>query len=270
MRRTISWVLAAFLFAGAGSTLAMAAQTPGADDGDALAGTTWELTTLTGEDGTAVAIDQPANYTLSFMEAGELVIGADCNTALATYTIDGDSVSIDVGPMTLVYCGDESHSDAFVFGVGQSATYSLDDMCGLVLAAGEGSGSLELQRSLFGAVWQWDIFQSSDDSEIVPDDPTRFTIEFIDHETFAIGADCNRGRGTYTRNGSEIDLQVLLLTRAFCGDDSLDTQYLTFLDEVVSLVFRDGGLHLALPMDGGIMSFSPMPYGDASDQDTDG
>ena len=270
MRRVGSLFLAVMLLVGVGSPFLASAQTPDASAEAGLAGTTWELVSIESEAGAPVMIDIPGNYTLSFMDDGQLIIGADCNTALSSYTQDGDAITILPGPTTLMYCGDESHSNAFLISAEAATSVTTDESGNLVLTpasdAGEGAGVLVLQRSLQGTVWQWDLFQSSDESEIAPEDPTRFTVEFIDSETVVIGADCNRGRGVYSRNGSEIDIEILLLTRAYCGDESLDTQFISMLDEATSFVFQDGGLHLALPMDAGIMSFSPMPYDNAEDQ----
>jgi heat shock protein HslJ len=266
MRRLGSFLLAAFLFATAGTSMIASAQTPEAAS-DSLVGTTWELMSMEVEAGSSVAIENSGSYTVYFIEEGQIVVTADCNTMLGTYTIDGDMITITGGPMTLAYCGDESHSDAFVLSLTSAAMISTNEIGELILTPGEGAdegaGTLTFQRSLLGTIWRWTVFQSSDDSEITPEDPSRFTIEFIDEDTVAIGADCNRGRGIYTRNGSEIDIDIQLLTRAYCGDDSLHDQYIQFLDEAVSVVFVDGGMHLSMPMDAGIMSFSPVAYGPA-------
>jgi len=265
MRRLTSLLLAALLFASMGSALTVSAH-DGVHEDD-LVGTTWELISIEAEAGAPITIEDSTRYTIYFIEEGRMVIGADCNTAMASYTLTDDGITVEPGPMTLAYCGDESNSDQFVLSVGAAATIAIDEIGQLVLTPGEGAaegaGVLTLQQSLIGTIWQWTVFQSSDDSEIAPEDPSRFTIEFVDEDTVVIGADCNRGRGVYTRNGSEIDIEIQLLTRAFCGEDSLHDQYLQFLDEAVSLVFVDGGLHLSFPMDAGIMTFEPVPYGEA-------
>ncbi len=267
MRRLTSLLLAAVLFASVGSAMFVSAQTPEAEGNTGLVGTTWELISIEAEAGSPILIEDSTRYTLNFIEEGRIAFGADCNVGGATYTLEGDAITVTPGPMTLAYCGDESNSDQFVLSLNSATSITIDEIGQLILTPGddaaEGAGTLTLQRSLLGTVWQWTVFQSSDESEIAPEDPSRFTIEFIDEDTVAIGADCNRGRGVYTRNGSEIDIEIQLLTRAFCGEDSLHDQYLQFLDEAISLVFVDGGLHLSFPMDAGIMTFEPVPYGEA-------
>ena len=188
--------------------------------------------------------------------------------AVGEYTIDGDAITVIVGPMTMAFCGDGSFSDQFVLSVGAAETITSTESGELVLTPGEDAAddaaTLILRQSLIGTVWTWTGFQSSDESEIVPEDSTRYTIEFLKDGTVALGVDCNRGRGVYTRDGSSLTIEVQILTRVFCGDESLHDEYLRLLGDVVSLTFADGGLHLALTMDAGIMSFEPMPYAPAA------
>jgi heat shock protein HslJ len=270
MLRLRTLLFAALVFVTAGSATIASAQTPEAPEGDAFTGTTWELVSIEVEAGTAMEIANPGDYTLQFIEAGSIVMNADCNTALSMYELDGESITVFPGPMTLALCPEGSQSDLMVASVVAATSITTDEIGRLILTPAEGAegvGTLTFQRSLVGTVWQWTVFQSSDESEIVPEDPTRFTIEFIDDHTVAVGVDCNRGRGVYTRNGSEIDIDIQMLTRAYCGEDSLHDQYLEFLDQAVSVVFVDGGLHLSFPMDAGIMSFEPVPYGPFDTED---
>lgn len=265
MHRLKSMLLAALLFVTAGAATIAGAQTPEPAMGDAYTGTTWELVGIEVEAGASMIIPNPGDYTLQFVEAGSVVMDADCNTAFALYELDGESITVTPGPMTLALCDEGSHSDLFVASVIAATSITMNDNGQLILTPGDDAteevGTLTFQRSLVGTIWQWTVFQGSDESKIVPEDPGRFTIEFIDDHTVAIGVDCNRGRGVYSRNGSEIDIDIQMLTRAYCGEESLHDQYLEFLDQVVSLVFADGGLHFSFPMDAGVMSFEPIPYG---------
>jgi len=52
--------------------------------------------------------------------------------------------------------------------------------------------------------------------------------------------------GTYTVNGSQLMLEVGATTRAACPPGSLSEKYLQYLNDVVSYVFQDGDLYLAL------------------------
>ena len=79
-----------------------------------LRGTTWQWTRL--QDPTQhIQIEEPSNYTLKFAPDGNLAVKADCNRARGSYkTGKGSSISIKLGPMTLVACTRDSRGNEFV------------------------------------------------------------------------------------------------------------------------------------------------------------
>ncbi|MGH2551306.1 MAG: META domain-containing protein, partial [Thermomicrobiales bacterium] len=160
-------------------------------------------------------------------------------------------------PMTLVMCSEDSLSNQWIDDIDQAVSYSINDDGQLSLNLPADAGFVRLAPSLAGVVWEWTGLLSMDGTITTPDDPSHYTIEFLADGAIAVGADCNRGRGTYTRDGSSIDLEVLALTRAMCEPGSLSNDFIGYVNTVTSLVFADGALHLALPMDGGILSFTP-------------
>ena len=72
-------------------------------------------------------VDQPENYTLHFLEDGTVQIKADCNNGSGKYTVDGSSIQIEVGAMTLAACPPESRSDDFIKYLGSAAIYFFQD-----------------------------------------------------------------------------------------------------------------------------------------------
>jgi heat shock protein HslJ len=83
-------------------------------------------------------------------------------------------------------------------------------------------------------IWQWTTLtnRSSGETTTVPD-PENYTITFPADGTLDGKADCNTFGGTYTQeNGFHINLGSS--TMAYCGDDSLDQQYLTLLGSIVA------------------------------------
>ena len=68
-------------------------------------------------------VETPESYTLTFNEDGTVNIVADCNNAIGSYTTDGSSISIEVGPMTMAACPPESRSDDFIKYLGFAAIY---------------------------------------------------------------------------------------------------------------------------------------------------
>jgi heat shock protein HslJ len=101
-----------------------------------------------------------------------------------------------------------------------------------------------------GIVWQWLNVTNKTTSETttVPN-PENYTITFNEDGTIAGKADCNNFSGTYSQeNGLTITLGAS--TMAFCGEDSLDQQYLQLLGSVVA-GGPDGMGNLALENAGG-------------------
>jgi heat shock protein HslJ len=68
-------------------------------------------------------IDNPDQYTVEFLSDGQVKIKADCNHASGTYTAEGSSISIEMGPMTMAHCGPDSLSDEFILALGNARIY---------------------------------------------------------------------------------------------------------------------------------------------------
>ena len=105
-------------------------------------------------------------------------------------------------------------------------------------------------NTIQGVVWQWVSVtdQSTKQTTTVPN-PENYTITFNADYTFTGKADCNNIAGTYSQqNGFKITLGPS--TMAFCGEKSLDTQYLQLLGSVAA-GGPDGAGGLALETAGG-------------------
>lgn len=87
-----------------------------------LTGTVWQWVSLTTPlDETAVA--DPTRYTITFNADGIAAIKADCNAVVASYTVDGSSLTITPGPSTLVACPEDSIADQFVASLSNATVY---------------------------------------------------------------------------------------------------------------------------------------------------
>jgi heat shock protein HslJ len=107
---------------------------------------------------------------------------------------------------------------------------------------------------LAGTTWRLAALQSSDDAigTMRPADPSLYEITFNADGTASLRLDCNRGTGTWTSPGdNQLTFTPLAVTRAFCGEGSLDTRVARELGYVRSYV-RDGDtLTLNMMADGG-------------------
>ena len=105
-------------------------------------------------------------------------------------------------------------------------------------------------NSVTGIVWQWMSVtnQTTKQTDTVPD-PENYTITFNTDGSLTGKADCNSFSGTYSQeNGFTIKLGAT--TTAYCGDASLDQQYLQLLGGIAA-GGPDGAGNLALETAGG-------------------
>ena len=132
-------------------------------------------------------------------------------------------------------------------------TYALENDT-LALVASETT-----MPELVGPVWMWVRFDDmAGENNIVVDDPTQYTLEFIADGTYRLKADCNQGGGGYTVDGNSLTLGPGPMTLAACGPESLYDDYVKNLVDVVTFVFDGENLILNLKMEAGNMVFTPI------------
>jgi heat shock protein HslJ len=121
------------------------------------------------------------------------------------------------------------------------------------------AGSGAAGASPIGTLWQLDRIQMMDDTELRPDDPTRYTLSLGADGAVAVRADCNRGHGRHQLDGVQLRIGPLATTRMMCPAGSLGDRYAQLLDISASWMFVDGQLAIATAMDAAILFFSPAP-----------
>jgi len=237
-----------------------------AGTGPALAGIVWEWISTTAGDGVVTAND-PSRYQITFNEDGTLLVKADCNNVIGSYTTgEGGAMTITLGPSTLVACPEDSQADLLTAALPNVALYSFIDG-DLVLDLPYSSGSIRLRAAgevetgpmLTGVTWQWNSTTTAIET-ITVEDPSRYTIVFFDDGTAGIKADCNVGNAEYTagEDGS-ISLTLGAMTRAFCPE-SQDQVFLAGLQAAAVYSFADNGdLLLDMIADSGTMRFAGIP-----------
>jgi heat shock protein HslJ len=111
-------------------------------------------------------------------------------------------------------------------------------------------------EGLTGAVWRWFATELNNDTEVSPPDPESYTIEFLADGQVAVQADCNRASGTYTANDGSMTITLGPSTAAFCGEASLDQDFLRALGQVAAYRVEATNLFLDLRADAGTMRFA--------------
>jgi heat shock protein HslJ len=259
MLRSITATILALLATGAVGPLTVAGfqgtpeATPAAEP--VLTPVVWQWTALELADGSTQSPDDPAKYTIQFRPDGRYVLQIDCNGGGGEYTVDGSSLQLGVAMTTLMACPPGSLDTVFLPPLEEVVSFAYEEE-ELVLTLAAAAGAMRFAPTLTGVVWQWQGFEGGDGSEVVPDDPARYTVEFLDDGSVLAQVDCNSGSGVYTASDGQLDISQLATTRMACPPDSLDADFARILDEATSYTFREGNLCLALPADAGIAEFA--------------
>jgi heat shock protein HslJ len=103
----------------------------------------WQGTTL--GDGTRVTVADPSRYTLQLLPDGSVAVKADCNRVSGTYTLNGSSLTITLGPSTLAACPPDSQADVYLQQLGSVEEYAYDGAA-LILNMRLDSGSMRFLK----------------------------------------------------------------------------------------------------------------------------
>jgi heat shock protein HslJ len=88
----------------------------------------WQWTGLDGEGpGSQLQVPDPENYNIVFLEDGIYYFRADCNTGSGDYTMEGSSLTLGPGMMTLVACGEESLDSEYLASLANVTSASIED-----------------------------------------------------------------------------------------------------------------------------------------------
>jgi para-nitrobenzyl esterase len=113
--------------------------------------------------------------------------------------------------------------------------------------------------ALPGSRWRLVRIEFMNDTEAVPADPSRYTLEFGAGGALSGQADCNRIRGRWAASGTSMTLGPFAATRAMCPPGSLSDRYVRSLEAAASWRIVAGDLTLAMKMDAGILHFERLP-----------
>jgi len=221
-----------------------------------------------------VAVESPVNYSLVFQADSTVNITADCNNARGSYQVQGQSLTIQVGPMTKAACPPGSRSDEFIHYLGSAATYTFQDGNLFIDLAADG-GTLEFATpetlkaedgggALSGALqanpWQWASFADPLGPYDVQD-PGNYQLTFHENGTVDIRADCNTAAGTYALDGIKISISMGPSSLVACPPGSRSEEFLKYLGSAAIYFYQPGELFLDLMADGGTMRFTPVVAG---------
>ena len=229
-------------------------------DAKSLTETLWHLNAFLIDGDTVVSTVAGSEITAVFGEDGDLSGSAGCNNYSGTYNVDGNQIEIELGPLTMMFCEEPEgimDQEAAYLEALQSVTQF--EIIGeqLVMSNNAGQEVLQFRASdLVGINWIWLEYLANNDTRTAPENPEEYTIEFFPDGRVSIKADCNMVNGTYTVNGSQIDIEAMMTTLAACPPGSLGDEFVRLLNDAV-IYFREGDfLFLDIMMDVGTMRFT--------------
>ena len=124
---------------------------------------------------------------------------------------------------------------------------------------GAGTGTVVTSEDqISGILWQWNSLEETSPAtlSVVPN-PENYTLVFQDNGVFNIQSDCNSAAGTYKLEYESLTMVLGPSTKAFCGEESLDTEFQLLINKVGSgSISPDGQLWLYLKASAGRMTFT--------------
>ena len=103
---------------------------------------TWQWTEwVETEPASQSLVPDSENYSLLLSSDGSLSIKADCNMVKGSYTLDGGSLTIELGPSTMAFCGEQSLDLLYLELLSNVESYTIEEGQ-LVLELKDGAGRM--------------------------------------------------------------------------------------------------------------------------------
>ena len=233
-----------------------------------LTGVTWEWVSVIDPMGQTPSAD-PTRYTITFNEDGTANITADCNSVVASYETDGQSLTLVPGAGTLMACPPDSQDQLFLTSLTSAASYAVEDGelfvelqadAGTIMFRQAGSGAETTTPAepagaptLTGTTWQW-VETTTPTESVAAADPARYAVTFNADGTLTITADCNSATGNYTTGeGNSLAVTLGASTAMACPEDSQADRFLAALGAAAGYSFEGSDLLIDQTADAGTM-----------------
>ncbi len=185
-----------------------------------LEGPIWALTAYLNQESALATAEVEA--TISFKD-GQAAGNAGCNNFFASYTVDGNQLTIGQAGSTMMACPEPamSQEQAFLSNLSQAATYEIAGTeLQLFDSAGQAILVFELQAAapLAGAQWQALSFNNGLGGVTSVMSGTEITAIFDENGTLSGSAGCNSYTTSYTVDGNQISIMPAATTMMFCAE----------------------------------------------------
>lgn len=116
--------------------------------------------------------------------------------------------------------------------------------------------------ALIGRVFQWQYTLTEDGDRLQPAEPQRYQLRFASPDRISLKADCNQYAASLRMTDTVFTTGPMIGTRALCPRDSLERDFIAFIEAASEWQLDGSELILRLPHDGGIIRFEPIKSGD--------
>jgi heat shock protein HslJ len=178
----------------------------------------WQQTQM--NNGDLISPDQPQNYHLRFREDGTLAIQVDCNQAQARFEIEDHRLRIELGPMTLMACGETSLGDRFMANLNGANSFFFRDG-NLYIELKFDSGTMKFSPQdvgLIGTHWRVTGYNNGRGGLVGVQEGPQLHLTFAKEGTLDGSAGCNHFSAPFNISGDQITLGPVMTTRKFCQD----------------------------------------------------
>lgn len=202
----------------------------------------WQQTLM--NDGSEFIPENPSNYTVKFMVDGNVAVQADCNLVLGTYSTDGRSLTIELGPSTLVACPEGSLGDQFAANLAAANSYFFEnDRLFIDLKLDSGTMQFTPQpTALAGTGWRVTGYNNGREAVVSPIIDTELTAVFNSDGTLSGSAGCNTYSAPYQVSDNSITIGLPIATMMECdqpeGIMTQEQEFLAALQTAATLEFR--------------------------------
>jgi heat shock protein HslJ len=158
------------------------------------------------------------DYTLEFKTDATVAVQADCNRVAGGYNLDGNRLTIQLGPSTMAACPEGSLGERFVAGL-EAANGILFDEGDLILTLMYDSGTMRFspQRDgLPGTSWTVIGYNNGRGGVVSTLIGTELSVAFGPDGTLTGFAGCNRFTAGYEVDGARITIGPTASTRMAC------------------------------------------------------
>lgn len=226
-------------------------ETPAVAPTSDLEGTMWQMESYVNDQGETTAALPQAPATAEFAD-GRVSGTTGCNRYSGDFTTDGDTLTIKLGPVTMMACPDAQmvQEQGYLAALGSAASYQVADGQLTVMNA-DGATVVtfvqQVQPSLSGTVWQVTAYNNGRQAVVSVLADTELTALFGDDGSLSGNGGCNQFNTTYAVDGANIKVDpAIAMTRRSCAPEVMDQEQEYLAALVSAATYRVSGNELEM------------------------